>query len=235
MRNSALSLIAICALAAPVAATPPHVIWVKDRLFAENGSAVMILRTIHDNQGSHYITQSDTFLLTLSLVDGAVIDVAAIERVVNIDLGEAALDSTTFTELAQPVNPYAARASAGFAPLLTPDREYSPPAMIHPLGILITEGDELTHRLPVHEAQIQMQSALSATRAVLPLVYPEGSETDTFDPSAYDVARDCEVQNAMRFWQLDGPKPAIVNLSCSGMDETGQLDIWLVVPEISGS
>lgn len=233
MRNWALSLLAFLILAAPVAATPPQVIWVRDTLFAQGADRVMILRSIMDNHGSHYTTQTDTFLLILSLSDGAVINVAPVERVVDIHLGEPDLDSTTFTPLEDAVNPFAARAQAGFAPLTAPTHGYGPNAMILPTGIILTDGDTLTHQLDMRAAQKQMQHALTATRALLPVLHSDGGDADPFDPSAYSILRDCKVQAALTFWQLDGPIPAIVNLSCDDMEDAGSLDVWIVLPEIT--
>ena len=232
MRNWARSLLLIGVLATPAVATPPQVIWVEDTLFAIGDDSVMILRDIKDNQGMHSVTQTDTFLLTLSLQDGSVVSVDPVQRAIDTDLGEPEWDKTTFPELGDAaVNPYHERAQVGLAPLSDPVRGRRF-AMIHPSGILMSQGDEITHLLPLADAQLQMERALTQTRAVLPVLHSDAGAEDLFDPTGYTIGLGCSVNNVMTFWQADGASPALVNLFCELSEEAGSLDVWIVVPPV---
>ena len=153
-------------------------------------------------------------------------------RMFDTDLGEPEWDKTTFPELGDAaVNPYHERAQVGLAPLSDPVRGRRF-AMIHPSGILMSQGDEITHLLPLADAQLQMERALTQTRAVLPVLHSDAGAEDLFDPTGYTIGLGCSVNNVMTFWQADGASPALVNLFCELSEEAGSLDVWIVVPPV---
>lgn len=236
MRSWAISLAAIIGLAAPVAATPERVIWVEDRLFGRTADSVLVLRSYRDNHGSHYTTQTDTLLLTLAMPSGEVSRIATVERVVDVHLGEDDLDTVTYYPVEGPVNPYAARAAAGAAPVEDPTGPGSRTAILSPVGLTVADHEgAATHSLPASALRAQVVASLSRTRAVLPVLFtPPGTApgTDPFDPRRVTLGSDCVPDATHLRWTAVGSEAALVRLACDDTETGARSTLWVVVPAI---
>ena len=231
MRNWAPSLLATLILAAPAAATPDQSVWINDTLFAATPDTVLVLRTITDNHGSYYTTQTDTFLLQLSRSDGAVQFASAVDRVIDISGLEAELDETNYEPLDSPVNPYAVRADLNAAPIGDIGANTYRHPMLHPNGLMVFEGEEMTHLISLDALHDQLATSITTTRAVLPVVYAL-NDYDRLDPPRIPLIADCFADRVTERWfaPYDEDAMAFVRLTCSNFDEGGISTYWVAVP-----
>ncbi len=232
MRNWAPSLFADLVMAAPVLATPNQNVWTRDTLFAQTPDSVLVLRTITDNHGSYFTTQTDTFLLTLSLYDGSLLDIAPVERSVVQSVGEDS-DSITYYPIENAVNPFDVRASLNAAPLDDPHPSRFHRTMLHPRGLLVFDWDELSYRLDVPALREQITTSLVATRAQLPVLYSINGY-DVFEPERLTPFGDRIAERATVEWfTLSGPSvPVLVQLYCENEYDGGVSTYWIVVPPV---
>ncbi|PVA07573.1 hypothetical protein [Thalassorhabdomicrobium marinisediminis] len=234
MRNWAHSLIlTLGLLAAPAVATPPQVVWITDALFAQNDEVVLVLRTIGDNHGSHFTTQTDTFLLTVDRADGGLRAVAPVERVVDHHLGEPEIDKTTFTPIDGAVNPYAVRAELNAAPLADPVVTDWQLARIAPDSLQVVEGEEVTHRIGFDALRAQLAASVRQTRDLLPVLHGPipGAEPD---PESIDFARECATDAVYARFEMDQTPPAMARMICEDREAGGVSTYWVTVPAVGG-
>lgn len=235
MRNWGNKLFLMLTLVATAAvATPPRSAWITDRLFAENDDVILILRDFGENQGSHFVTQTDTFLLTVSRADGTLIDIAPVERVVDVDLGETDIDTTTFTPLANAVNPYEVRATLNAAPLNDPigANEYRS-AMWHTNGLLVFEGETPSHSIDHMALRRQITESVNQTRTILPML--DGFPTDDLlDLTTLQIRQDCTADRTYTQWHSSAQTAALVRLSCTNYNTEETMIFWVTVPVLEG-
>jgi len=231
-RNCLLSL--GIAVAVPVLASPDQSIAIRDSLFARTDDHVLVQRRFIDNQGSYYTTQTDTFLLTISLADGRVIDVAPFERAreTHVDLPE---DGTTYTPLENAVNPYAVRAALGAAPLNDPDE---PPhyriAVIEQGRVIVLEGDQVRQALPHDAITDQVITSINATRAALPPAYMVNGYDTLMEFFVLNIPRDCTADRTVLPRNPNDASSALVRLNCDDqVEDAGRNIYWIVVPSVN--
>lgn len=233
MQNWALSLFALILLATPVVAGPNQNIWVNDTLFAQTRETVLILRTVSDNQASYYSKLTDTFLLTLSRKDGAMIDVAPVERVVEVSGLDPEHDGMNFQPIDDAVNPFDICKITGAAPLSDPEVHPYRRAELDNVGLHAINGDDTTHRLVLAGVKTQLEQSLAQTRITLPLIGDEASFS-VFTTGLSHLLAECEADRVTSMWFARGEETAsaLVRLSCDHDEEAGTSTYWVVVPSI---
>jgi hypothetical protein len=219
-------------MACPALATPDQNLWVNDTLFAATPDTVLILRTISDNHGSYYTTQTDTFLLEVSRADGAVLQVSAVERVVQIAGLQDDLDETTFYPLEGALNPFERRAELGAAPLAPPRPSQYRAPMLLPTGLIVFEETVPTHSIGLNALRDQLVTSLTLTRAVLPIMHRVNGY-DPFAPATLALVGDCMADRVTPIWFSRGADKAsaLARLTCENFESGGISTYWTVVPK----
>lgn len=221
-------------VASTALATPPRQGWITDRLFAENDDVVLVLREIGDNHGSHFTTQTDTILLTISRSDGAITDVALVERVVDVDLGETDTDKTTFTELDAPANPYDVRAARQAAPLNDPRPSTYRTAQWQPTGLTVQADAVATHHIDSQTLNAQIMQSVAQSRAAWP-GFDTLADDDVLQVDTLNIEHDCTPDLVYTQWHSSGAVPALVRLHCVHNDTDETFVLWVTVPVIDAA
>lgn len=223
--------IALALAATQAAATPPQVITVKDALFARTDDTLFLLRTVQDNHGMHSIQQTDTLVVSRSLIGGDDRGFQIVARVI---------DHGTFTEprvellpVAAPINPYALFADFGAWPIAS----YAPRTDTYTTftqdGLTLDFYGKI-YSLSLNDITLRMENTLQATRAAAPMrrVGTALSGPDEFDPALFDLLRDCAVTETQLLYDLD-EDPALAQLTCGVDNDTRSVTLWFVVPRVA--
>lgn len=229
-RNWALSLFVTMMLAAPVAATPPQVVIVQDRLFAITATDVIILREITDNHGYHQTLQTDTFLIIRDLATGRERDQVAVERVVSNSV--VGFDTTHYP-LENAYDPYTIRRNMNAAPLSDPSHMYLNVQIWDDAVRALEHDGERSHYARWNDIIPLAATSLQRTRDLLPVLKMEG-DVDYFDPYGFLQPAGCEINAAMSTEYISDVDVMLVQLACEDEDFGGPNLIWFVLPADKG-